>query len=136
MPEIEIAMFLWGQPPPAVRRAKLGQFLLDHPHRPALFQNGPLERIRSRVRNRLVFQSLVLQNKDKLPQLPPLSLDQGGLHLIELFVLLEFALRLCSLSDPLVSQTEPVMRLAASRVRHHRLLISGNRLLKSSARKI
>src|SRR5580704_16357374 len=131
MPEIEIAMFLWGQPPPAVRRAKLGQFLLDHRHRPALFQNGPWQRIRSRVRNRLVFQ-----NKDKLPQLPPLSLDQGGLHLIELFVLLEFALRLCSLSDPLVSQTEPVMRLAASRVRHHRLLISGNRLLKSSARKI
>ena len=72
---------------------------------------------------------LVLQNEEKLPKFSPLLLDCGGFRLLELFVLLDFALRLAIFPNPLVGQAEPVVCLAAQRVCRDRLLISGEGFL-------
>jgi len=72
---------------------------------------------------------LVLQNEEELPKFSPLPLDCGGFRLLELFVLLDFALRLGILPNPLICQAEPIVSLAAKRVCRHRFLVSGQGFL-------
>src|ERR1039458_5598243 len=62
-----------------------------------LFRNRRWARLGYRLGGRW----LVFQNKEELPKFPPLPLYCGGFRLIELFVLLEFALRLRLVANPL-----------------------------------
>src|ERR1017187_6082328 len=54
--------------------------------------------------DRVSIRCLVLENKEELPEFPPLPLDRGSLGFVELLVLFEFDLRLCPVANPLVRQ--------------------------------
>src|SRR5450631_2840217 len=98
----------------------------------SLFCHGWCEWFRARISSRW----LVFENKEKLPEFPPLPLDRGSLGFIELLVLFEFDLRPRPVANPLVRQAEPVVGLAAKRVCRDCFLVSGQGFLKTATDKI